>query len=386
MANRKGFSPFLNIYDICLPLQPKYRKPMPEKEPLPDNLEKPGIFTTDEGLNAIAPGMPYRKILKYLKGDQKVCFTGTYGFALSFYSWLKKRHNQRFPIKDYPGSRENREQWHRLAQILFLPVKDHSPALEKAPVNPWLKEFYPDTPDYFMGFSDFLGMNGAWQWYDKGIRFPVLEHRLHPFYGVYFPTRFEHLELFEKWLRENHTFPQALDIGTGCGILTFIMLKYGIQKVHATDINPNAIWSTGQDLRRQNLQSRVRLEKAEWAGSFRPQSNNLVVFNPPWIPYRAEKTIDQASYYHPGFFEEFFSRMEAACPAGTTLLMLFSDFAQVAGITREHPLESLQNLQKGFILKEKVRMPVKQPPSIRKSWIAEIRSKEKIELWVFKRE
>ncbi len=86
MANRKGFSPFLNIYDICLPLQPKYRKPMPEKEPLPDNLEKPGIFTTDEGLNAIAPGMPYRKILKYLKGDQKVCFTGTYGFALSFYS------------------------------------------------------------------------------------------------------------------------------------------------------------------------------------------------------------------------------------------------------------------------------------------------------------
>ncbi len=358
---------------------------MPEKGLLPENLEKPGILLTKQELSPIAPGVPFRKIMGYLKDGKKVCFTGTFGFALSFYSWLKKRHNRRFPIKNYRDSRKNREQWYNLVQKLFFPVKNHTPALEKAPNNPWLKEFYPDTPEFFMGFSDFLGMNGAWQWYNKGIRFPVLHHPLHPFYGVYFPTRFEHLELFDQWLKKNRNFSGALDIGTGCGVLTFMMLKHGMAKVHATDINPHAIWSTSQDLRRQGVQDKVSLETAEFTGSFRPGPDDLLVFNPPWIPSRAEKTIDRASYYPPGFFESFFGEMEALCPGGTTLLILFSDFAQVAGITGDHPLENAIAKQTGFATVEKTVIPVRQPPSHRKSWIAEIRSKEKIELWVLKR-
>jgi hypothetical protein len=352
---------------------------------LPENILKPEIFPVSINPFEVNPGVPFRKIYAFLKQGRNVCMTGTYGFALGFYSWLKKQNNNNFPLKDYQTSRVNREALRLLNKNLFIGVRQHFANLEKAPDNPWLKVLYPQHDYFLIRFSDFLGMNGAWQWYSKGIQFPTLNEKVHPFYGVYFPTRHEHLTLFDTWLAKNTGFTKALDIGTGCGVLALMMLKHGIPFVHATDVNPNAVYSTTLEFKKRGLQSKTFIEQAPYSGSFEPEDNGLIVFNPPWIPAQTATELDLATYYESGFFEEFFNRVHNIMKPGTMLAILFSDFAKVTGITDEHPIETEIQNKSRFLLVEKLEAPVMQASSSRKSWLSKIRQKEKVELWVMKK-
>jgi hypothetical protein len=351
---------------------------------LPKNLLKPEIFPVSINPYDVNPGVPFRKIYSFLKQGKTVCLTGTYGFALGFYSWLKKQNQINFPVKDYQTSRANREALRLLNKNLFIGVRQHFANLEKAPDNPWLKILYPQQDEFLIRFSDFLGMNGAWQWYHKGIQFPALDEKVHPFYGVYFPTRHEHLLLFDIWLEKNTGFTKALDIGTGCGVLTLMMLKHGIPFVHATDVNPNAVYSTNCEVLRRNLQEKMMVEQASLTGSFIAGNNDLIVFNPPWIPAQTETEMDSATYYEPGFFEAVFDQLYASSVTGSALAMLFSNFARVAGINNVHPIEEEIQNKSRFLLMEKLEAPMMQAPSSRKSWLSKIRQKEKVELWVMR--
>jgi predicted RNA methylase len=349
--------------------------------PLPVDLIKPAILDPDGSIVRINAGETFRKIRKTME-QQAVWLDGSYAFAMSFYSWLKTQVSREYPITDYESSRINRHAFRQLNAKLWIAVKNHHPGLAKAPGNPWLKLFYPNNLHFLMQFSDFLGMNGAWQWYQKGVKFPVLDEALFPFYGVYFPTRFEHLILFDKWLASRPAFTRGLDVGAGCGVLSYLLMKHGANEVHATDINPNAIFGLKQQHQRRNTGLKLLAEQASFTGSFIPQTGDLLVFNPPWIPAPAEAGLDWAMYYTSGFFESFFSEACQKMKSGSKLVLLFSNFARVAGITTEHPIE--QELATGgrFRLVEKLKMPVHQAPSPRKSWLSTIRRKERVELWV----
>lgn len=352
--------------------------------PLPDDFIKPQVFPLSVNTERVNPGMHFKKIFHLLRGGEPVCMSGSFGFALAFYSWLKKQNNLRYPIKDYQASRQNRKNFRLLNTNLMIEVSDHQPVLKKTPLNPWLKQFYPEHHNFLMRFSDFLGMNGAWQWFSNGINFQVLDDLVHPFYAVYFPTRYEHLRLFNKWLSNNLGFYRALDIGTGCGLLALMMLQRGIPFVHTTEINPNACYSTKLEIQRRKLQSRVLIEQSGFSGSFIPADNDLIVFNPPWIPGDVVTGLDQATYYEPDFFENFFSHVHGKMKAGTLLVLLFSNFAQAAKITNEHPIEKEIQNKTRFLLVEKHEIPVRQTPSSTKNWLSEIRQREKLELWVLK--
>jgi prephenate dehydratase len=95
--------------------------------------------------------------------------------------------------------------------------------------------------------------------------------------------------------------------------------------------------------------------------------------------------MDSATYFEPGFFEAVFDQLYASSVPGSTLAILFSNFARVAGISNEHPIEEEIKNKTRFLLIEKVDAPVVQPPSSRKSWLSKIRQKEKVELWVMKK-
>jgi len=349
--------------------------------PLPDDLIKPQVLDPDGSFIKIKPGEAFRKIRKTIE-QQAVWLDGSYAFAMSFYSWLKIQTSREYPIKDYESSRMNRHAFRQLNARLWIAVRDYHPLLTKAPGNPWLKLFYPERPHFLMQFSDFLGMNGAWQWYEKGIKYPVLDEALHPFYGVYFPTRFEHLLLLDKWLASQPVFTRALDIGAGCGVLSFLLMKHSAQQVHATDINPNAIYGLKHELERNDAGHKLFAEQSSFTGSFIPQDGDIIVFNPPWIPAVAEAGIDWAMYYSPGFFEGFFSEAHQKMRPGSKLVLLFSNFARVAGITSENPIAHELKSGGRFRLVEKIEMPVHQIPSQRKNWLSVIRSKENVELWV----
>ncbi len=355
---------------------------------IPEAFITPDIRHQGAQFVEVAPGTPFQEIFKHISKEKYICLTGTYGFAMSFYAWLKKRVADRYPVKDYLSSRQYRKVLHRYQSLIWIKISGHRPCLEKAPTNPWLHEFYPDEQAFYITFAEYLGMNGAWQWYEHGIKYPVLDHRIHPFYGVYFPTRHDHLFLLDQWLIKNKRFKRAIDVGTGCGVLAFLMHNRGIRDIHATDINQNAIYGLQQEIVRQGKKQFEGIfpEHASLLGSFQPASENLIVFNPPWIPDIPEKMLDRASYFEQGFFDLFFDEMTAKCPAGTTLLIFFSNYAILAGITNKHPIEeAIKQRNEGFEIVSHSTEPVRQAPSGNKTWLQSIRTCEQVELFELKR-
>jgi hypothetical protein len=349
------------------------------------NLEKPQIFNFEEEPESLTASAQNRKVLSELRKGKKFCFAGTWGTAMAFYSWLKKQVQDRYPAADYKSSRIQREKLNALTENLFLPIKSHEPNLTKAPGNPWLKEFYPEEKEFMMRFTDYLGMNGARQWYEKGILFPGLNHKLHPFYGTYFPTRTEHLELFEKWLSGKKDFKNAMDMGTGCGVLTFYMMKHGIKNIISTDINPNALYSLEQDLERTGMQAHVKLMQTSFFDGLDNTQPDLVVFNPPWIPLETHTSIDKAMYYPPGFFEEFF-RQAYEKTSGTAGWSFFFKLLHILPASAKNARLS-KNLQTNnrFSLIDKFVNKIHQKASPRKDWLSQIRMHEEAELWVLRK-
>ncbi len=348
-------------------------------------INKPAIWNSEAPMQHLTAEGNNKKTFAALKNGQKFCFKGTWGTAMAFYSWLKKQINNRYPIYNYQSSRTNREKLNAITQGLYLHIVNHRPELAKAPDNPWLNEFYPGNLSFHLRLTDFLGMNGARQWYQNGIQLPGLSHKIHPWYGTYFPTRTEHLELFDQWLEKNNDFQLALDMGTGCGALTFYMIKHGIQEVIATDINPNALYSVQQDLKRNPTQAGVQLFETSFFEGIANKKPDLVVFNPPWLPLETHTSIDKAMYYDSGFFDAFFSQAQNSLSASATIAILFSNFARVAGITPDNPIDIILRHSNQFELVQKLEKPITQNPSAGKDWLQKIRSQEKSELYILKR-
>ncbi len=349
------------------------------------NLEKPPILSDPKLLQTISASSNNKHIFQKLKQGQKFCFEGTWGTAMAFYSWLKKQTGKQLPVHDYMSSRYNRELTNTLTGRLYLPITKHQPSLKKAPENPWLKELYPGNPDFLMRFTDYLGMNGARQWYEKGVRFPNLARKLHPFYGAYFPTRTEHLVLFDQWLTGQNSITNPVDMGTGCGVLTFYLLKHRVNDITATDINPNALYSLEQDLGRYSLDSKVQTIETAFFEGLDLSNTNLVVFNPPWLPQEVNNTLDKAMYYGPDFFEKFFESAHQKIPSRCQMVILFSNFAQVVGLTSQNPIEQECIKKSRFKLVEKRKECLKQSTSSRKHWLSQIRMHEEVELWHLKK-
>ncbi len=356
---------------------------------LPDSLLRPSVITTGDHMVSFSPGTPFDKIYRLLENRQDVCLTGSWGFAMAVYSWLKKQVSKQIPIQDYASSRQHQQALHVLQSHLWVKITTQGVDLDKAPANPWLHILYPDKDIFFIMMTDLLGLNGARQWFEKGIQYPVLSHRIHPFYGVYFPTRHDHLYLFDDWLSEEEaTYSQAIDIGCGCGVLSFMLMKHGISPIQATDINPNAVYGLNYELLHLNgtLRESIHVKEADLTGDIQPAANDLVVFNPPWIPEPPRKSMDTACYFQNGFFERFFDHMHKACAPGTTIVLLFSNFSVVAGITNIHPLiQTLNKYTDTFQLVSKHTKPVRQKVAKRKSWIQTVREKEEVELYVIRK-
>ncbi|MDR4988569.1 MAG: hypothetical protein RG741_07010, partial [Bacteroidales bacterium] len=96
--------------------------------------------------------------------------------------------------------------------------------------------------------------------------------------------------------------------------------------------------------------------------------------------------LDRATYFEEGYFDRFFEEMAIKCPKGTRVLLLFSNFCLISGITSEHPIEQALLKQNGtFQCIALYKEGVKQAPGNKKSWLRELREKEEVELFVIER-
>ena len=300
--------------------------------------------------------------------------------GLKVLSELKKRVFSDDDDDDFLAYRNKQSLYHQASNRLLVPIKNNNLELKKAPSIGWIKELYPDVKDFLIPFPQVQGLNSSWQWYKKGIKYPVLESKLHPFYGTYFPTRFDHLYLFDYWLKKYAgTKSTAIDIGTGCGVLAFQMLNRGFEKVYATDINPNAIISAGDDAKRLDLDDRLEVWQSDLFQNVQ-QKTDLILFNPPWVPMQsAGSGLDRAIYYEPELFSRFFDEASNHVNRNGRIVILFSNFAQVAGFEQEHPIES--ELRQSDRYKKVIRIKRKAAKPSKKSKRRDNRKGEYVELW-----
>ena len=240
-----------------------------------------------------------RETIYAMKDGATVLITEFYNNGMLLLKELHKHLKNRLPNKTFSEQRAYRAEYHKLSNQILVEITDFEVDLKKAPKIGWIKILYPENNNFFLTFSQVQGLNSAWQWYKNGISVPVLRNKIHPYYGTYFPTRFDHLILFDNWLkRYEGAKKSAIDVGIGSGVLSFQMVQHGFQKVYGTDTNPNAIVGLKDFMGDTKLSRKIELDFGNLFGKWKNETE-LIVFNPPWLPAVSNlENIDAVSYTH----------------------------------------------------------------------------------------
>jgi predicted RNA methylase len=304
--------------------------------------------------------------------------------GLSLLQDLHQFLGKKLPNTSFQEQQDYRAEYFRLSNLVLVEIVNQKIAAKKSPIIGWLEKFYPENNHFLLSFPQIQGLNSAWQWYKNGITIPTVRNKMHPYYGTYFPTRFEHVVLFDNWLKRYQGVKKtAIDVGVGCGVLSLQMAQHGFQKVFGTDINPNAIVGLREFMGTTKLSRKIELDLGHLFGKWE-KPTELIVFNPPWLPKRHDlNSIDNAIYYDETLFPAFFAAAkERLLPEGK-LVLIFSNLAQITKVTTEHPIEIELAEGKRFQLEKCLKKSVKSASDKTKRdqhW----RATEEVELWVLK--
>ncbi len=77
--------------------------------------------------------------------------------------------------------------------------------------------------------------------------------------------------------------------------------------------------------------------------------------------------LDAATYYNSSFFQTLFENLFEAMTLKTTLVLLFSSFAQAAGIPAPHPIEMEIKTGNRFLFVDKITEQINEKPSSKKT-------------------
>ncbi|PKH50508.1 methyltransferase type 11 [Tenacibaculum sp. Bg11-29] len=346
------------------------------------NVYKPEPILPEGELELFNRNTDVKRTIKILESGKSVLITEFYSNGMSLIKELHLYLKRRQPNKSFQEQREFRSEFRKLSNLILIEIVDHKLIVKKSPSIGWLEKLYPETSSLLLPFPKVQGLNSAWQWYKNGITIPVLRNKIHPYYGVYFPTRFDHLVLFDNWLkRYEGAKKSAIDVGVGSGVLSFQMIKHGFQKVFGTDTNPNAIVGLTESMGDTKLSRKIELDFGNLFGKWDKQTE-LIVFNPPWLPASHDlDRNDRAIYYDKNLFPDFFVEAKKRLLPEGKLVIIFSNLAQITNVAKVHPIE--QELIKGgrFQLERCLKRTVKTASEKTKRdqhW----RGAEEVELWV----
>jgi methylase of polypeptide subunit release factors len=179
-----------------------------------------------------------------------------------------------------------------------------------------------------VAFKTLQGMLGAAEWRRKGLEVPGLKGRLTPHYGVYGPTRADYVELLTQLPQVSGK--RVIDVGTGTGVLSFVLLQKGAGLAWATDVDPRAVACATENAQQLGLSGRFVVREQAF---FPDEQADLVVCNPPWIPEPPKNRVDRAVFDEgsavlSGFLEGLAAHL---LPQGRGVLLL-SDLAVRLGL------------------------------------------------------
>jgi hypothetical protein len=327
--------------------------------------------SNEEAINTLLAG-------EYIRIDK------FYSNGLDLLVALQDYLNDKHANQSFKEQRTYRAEYQLLSNRILLEVSDHKLVVKKAPTIGWLAKLYPEAGDYLLTFPQIQGLNSAWQWYINGISIPTLRNKLHPYYGVYFPTRFEHLIVFDNWLkRYDGPKKSAIDLGIGSGILSFMLVKHGFQKAFGTDMNPNAIIGLTESMEGSKLARKIELDCGDLFGKW-DKPTELIVFNPPWLPTSDTlDRLDEAIYYPETLFPAFFEAAHQRLLPEGRIVLLFSNLAQITGVTTEHPIQKELATGNRYVLEHCITKKVAAASEKTKRNLGR-RGEEEVELWVLK--
>jgi len=344
--------------------------------------DRPEIITTE--IEAIHF---YRKMDTKATVDEMIA--GKYVLVEEFYSnglqvlnELRRNLLLKHKDKTFQGQRDYRSAFRKASHRLLLKVKDHKLTVKKAPSFGWLALLYPDVSEFYIPFPEVQGMNSSWQWYEKGLEIKTLGLTLKPYYGTYFPTRFDHLKLFDKWLKKyDGSKENAIEIGVGSGILSFQLIQNGFKNIFATDINKNAIIGVSQESKRLGFEKNITLNHGDLFEDCEVKAD-LIVFNPPWLlaKHTLEEGIDKAMYYEEELFPRFFEQAQKHLAPNGKIVLIFSNLAEIVDKESTHPI--IEELQKNKRFRKELHLRRDVRASSRRTKRRDSRENEKVELWV----
>ena len=273
------------------------------------------------------------------RGGEALVYSGDFRNARQLLAAMSRRlagrpPSARDPAGLYRAERERRRREHDVLGRVLVPVEEglriplrHAPDVAAA-----LGEALgPDAAlPGVLPLRDVLGMIGAHEWRRRGVLVPALEARVHPHFGVYAPVRGEYVDLVAAAARE---WPvagkRALDLGTGTGVLAFVLARAGARVV-ATDVEPRAIACARENAERLALSAAVELGVADL---FPEGRFDLVVSNPPWLPDAARTPLERA-VYDPGgaFLQALVLGLPARLAPGGEAWVVLSDLAELLGL------------------------------------------------------
>ncbi len=348
-------------------------------------INKPKPIPQIKDLAVFKRGSDVKLTIKNLEAGNPILIIGFYNNGLALLRELRAYLNRKIPNKTFQEQRKYRAAFQKLSNLILLEIKDHKLVVKKSPSIGWLEKLYPKEHEFLLPFPQVQGLNSSWQWFKNGISIPVLRNKIHPYYDTYFPTNFEHLILFDNWLKR-YKGPKktAIDVGIGSGVLSLQMMKHGFQKVFGTDTNPNAIVGLAEFMGNTKLSRKIELDLGHLFGKWKKQTE-LIVFNPPWLPESdpQDSHIDKAIYYDENLFSDFFLEAKKRLLPDGRVVLLFSNLAQITNLTKEHPIEKELSEGKRFELENCFKKRVKDA-SYKTTRDQHWRADQEVEIWILK--
>lgn len=319
-------------------------------------------------------------VVNWLRNGQSVWLQGHFGLGVRLLDALELSHGSMEDLT-HAARRVQMQIRRKEASRLLVRILNHQVDIPGAPEIGFLKELYPNQDSFFLPLLDIQALYGAWKTYEDGVSFPVLGHRLHPFWGTYLPHRMTHLELFGTWLSQFKGARQiGIDVGVGCGVLAFMMCRAGFKQVIGTDCNQNAVESVSRQQKKVGYPTPLELVHTDLLTNVTATAD-LIVFNPPWVPGKPADTIQQALMYQDGLFKRFFDQAFGRLAPEGRVVLVFSNVLRLVRPDAPHPIE--QELKRNrFELVQKLQRKVKGKKDADGR---SRRTRERVEIWELQR-
>ncbi|KFA87486.1 methyltransferase [Archangium violaceum] len=269
--------------------------------------------------------------LKRVRRGEHLLYTGDFHNAKQLLGAMGRRlpppRAARSPLESFRAERRARQLEHEtLSRIVVALDRSYRLELKRAPdvaeacLQVWGE---PDADRTVVSLKTLLGMLGAAEWRRKGLDVPGLQGKLHPHYGVYLPTRTDYVELLNSVTEVRGK--KVFDVGTGTGVLSFLLLQRGAASATATDIDSRAVACARENAERLGLSKRFEVMEGDL---FPPGKADLIVSNPPWLPEPPKNRVDRAVFDEENrFLRGFLEGLAAHLHPGGEGLLLLSDLA-----------------------------------------------------------